>query len=61
VYCYRDEIDIIVQKRKDKGAAKRFFNKLLKGQKGTPNKIVTDKLRRYAAAMKEIMPSSDTF
>ena len=52
-----DEIDVLVQKRKDKGAAKRFFRKLLKGQKSTPRKMVTDKLRSYAAAKKELMPS----
>jgi putative transposase len=51
-----DEIDILVQKRKDKHAAKRFFKKLLKGQQASPIKIVTDKLRSYSAAKKELMP-----
>ncbi len=31
-----DEIDGLVQKRKDANAAKRFFNRLLKGQQATP-------------------------
>lgn len=54
-----DETDILVQKRKDKHAAKLFFKKLLKGQQGAPIKIVTDKLRSYSAANKELMPCVD--
>lgn len=52
-----DEIDILVQKRKDRNAAKRFFKKLLKGQQMPPIKIVTDKLKSYSAAKRELMPS----
>ncbi len=51
-----DEIDILVLKRKDKKAASRFFRKLLKGQQASPIKIVTDKLRSYSAAKKELIP-----
>lgn len=51
-----DEIDILVQKRKDKHAAKRFFKKLLKGQQAATIKIVTDKLRSYSAPKKELIP-----
>jgi putative transposase len=51
-----DEIDILVQKRKDKKAAIRLFRKLLKGQQASPIKIVTDKLRSYSAAKKELIP-----
>jgi putative transposase len=47
-----DEIDILVQKRKDKKAAIRFFLKLLKGQQAAPIRIVTDKLRSHSAAKK---------
>jgi putative transposase len=54
-----DEIDILVQKRKDKGAAMRFFKQLLKGQGAMPLKIVTDKLASYSAAKKELIPSID--
>ena len=50
-------IDILVQKRKDKQAAKRFFKKLLKSQETTPFEIMTDKLKSYGAPKKEIMPS----
>jgi len=52
-----DEIDILIQKRKDKMAARRFFKKLLKGQQAQPYRLVTDKLRSYSAALREIMPS----
>ena len=52
-----DEIDILVQKRKDKRAAMRFFKRLLKGQWMMPLKIVTDKLASYSAAKKELVPS----
>ena len=52
-----DELDFLVQKRRDKGAARRFFKKLLKGQQVKPLKIVTDKLRSYSAAKREVMPS----
>jgi transposase-like protein len=43
-----DALDILVQKRKDKSAAKRFFRKLLKGQGQLPLDITTDKLGSYA-------------
>ncbi|WP_232787775.1 transposase [Paraglaciecola sp. MB-3u-78] len=46
----------MVQKRKDKKAASRSFRKLLKGQQASPIKIVTDKLRSYSAAKKELIP-----
>jgi putative transposase len=51
-----DETDILFQKRKDKKAAIRFFRKLLKSQQASPIKIVTDKLRSYSAAKKELIP-----
>jgi len=38
-------------------AAERFFRKLLKGQSRTPRRLVTDKLRSYAAAHGMVMPS----
>jgi len=52
-----DLLDILLQSRKDKRAAKRFFRKLLKGQERTPIGMTTDKLRSYAAAKREMMPS----
>ena len=38
-------------------AAARFFRKLLKGQGREPRRLVTDKLRSYAAAQRTVMPS----
>ena len=52
-----DVLDIRVQSRKDKRASKRFFRKLLKGQERVPIEMTTDKLRSYAAAKRETMPS----
>ena len=52
-----DVLDILVQSRKDKHAAKRFFRKLLKAQERVPMEMTTDKLRSYAAAKREMMPS----
>ena len=37
-------------------AAKRFFKRLLKSHHGEPRKIVTDKLRSYGVAHREVMP-----
>jgi putative transposase len=53
-----DVLDILVQKRKDKQAATRFFKKLMKGQGRSARKIVTDKLPSYGAARKAIMSGS---
>jgi putative transposase len=52
-----DLIDVLVQQRKDKRAAKRFFRKMIKHQGVTPNRITTDKLRSYGAAKRDVMPS----
>ena len=50
-------IDILVQKRRDKGTTKRFFRKILKRQGQSPRRMVTDKLESYGAAQKEVIPS----
>ena len=52
-----DVLDILVQSRRNKRAAKKFFRKLLKGLQYVPRAIITDKLRSYAAAKAEVMPS----
>ncbi len=49
-------LDILVQSRHSAKAAKRLFRKLLKGLQYVPRVIVTDKLRSYAAAKREILP-----
>jgi putative transposase len=50
-----DVLDILVQSRRNKSAAKRFLRKLLK-RRGAPRVMVTDKLRSYGAARAEIAP-----
>jgi putative transposase len=50
-------LDILVQRQRDKKAAKRFFRKLLKGLTYVPRVIITDKLKSYGAALHEILPS----
>jgi putative transposase len=49
-------LDILVQSRRNTKAAKRFFRKLLKGLHYVPRVIITDKLKSYAAAKREILP-----
>jgi putative transposase len=49
-------LDILVQSRRNAKAAKRFFRKLLKGLQYVPRVIVTDQLKSYGAAKKEILP-----
>ncbi|MCW5232326.1 IS6 family transposase [Verminephrobacter eiseniae] len=48
------ELDVLVQKRRDKGAAKRFFKRVLAACPEVPCKIVTDQLRSYPAAKADI-------
>ncbi|WP_406416394.1 IS6 family transposase [Streptomyces sp. NBC_00873] len=50
-------LDILVQNRRDTAAARRFFRKLLKKTCSVPRVVVTDKLRSYGAAHREVMPS----
>ena len=49
-------LDILVQRGRDKTAAKTFFRKLLKGLTYAPRVIITDKLKSYGAAKREILP-----
>src|SRR5688500_14254421 len=50
-------LDVLVQKRRDKRAAKRLLRKLLKRQARVPRVMITDKLASYGAAKGEVMPS----
>lgn len=50
-----DVLDILVQSRRNKAAALRFFRKLFKTW-GQPRVIVTDKLRSYGAAKADLAP-----
>jgi putative transposase len=51
-------VDVYLQKRRDGAAAKRFFKRLLKVHRGEPRKIVTDKLRSYGVAHRELIPDT---
>jgi putative transposase len=50
-------LDVLVQRRRDKQAAKRLLRKLLKRQARPPRVMITDKLASYGAARGEVMPS----
>src|SRR5918912_1734007 len=60
VYLWRavdhegEVLDVLVQRRRDKRAAVKLMRKLLKKQGFAPTVVVTDKLRAYGAAFKEI-------
>ncbi len=51
-------VDVLVQARRDGKAAKRFFKRLIKRHQDEPRKIVTDKLRSYGVARRELMPEA---
>jgi transposase-like protein len=50
-------LDILVTSRRDARSAKRFFRTLLKGLRYVPRVVVTDKLRSYGAALRQVLPS----
>ncbi len=52
-------LEVLVQSRRDAKAAKRLMRKLLKSQGRAPRVMITDKLRSYGAAKREIMPGVD--
>ena len=49
-------VDVYLQAKRDGAAAKRFFKRLLRRHGSEPRKIVTDKLRSYGVAHRELMP-----
>src|ERR687886_138095 len=49
-------LDVLVQSRRDKRAAKRLLRKLLRRQGRAPRVMVTDKLPSYGAAKRELVP-----
>ena len=50
-------MDILVQRRRDKHTAKKVFRKLFKGLTCVPRVIITDQLKSYGAAKREMLPS----
>jgi len=51
-------VDVFLQAKRDGAAAKRFFKRLLRSHGGEPRKIVTDKLRSYGVAHRELIPET---
>jgi putative transposase len=49
-------LDEIVQIRRNTKAAKRLLIRLLRKQGMTPKRLITDKLRSYKAAVRQVMP-----
>src|SRR5919112_667438 len=50
----REVPDVLVQRRRDKGAAGKLMRKLLRKQGFAPTEITTGRLRSYGAAFSEI-------
>jgi putative transposase len=57
-FGHGEVVDVYLQKRRDGAAAKRFFKKLLERHQDEPRKIVTDKLRSYGVAHRELIPNT---
>jgi putative transposase len=51
-------MDVFLQAKRDGAAAKRFFKRLLRSHGSEPRKIVTDKLRSYGVAHRELIPET---
>ena len=51
-------VDVYLQAKRDGVAAKRFFKRLLRSHGSEPRKIVTDKLRSYGVAHRELIPET---
>ncbi|MBB3136743.1 putative transposase [Rhizobium pisi] len=49
-------LDEIVQVRRNTKAARRLVMRLLKNQGMVPRRMITDKLRSYGAAKRQVMP-----
>ena len=53
-----DVVDVYLQAKRDGAAAKRFFKRLLRSYGDEPRKVVTDKLRSYGVAHRELIPET---
>jgi putative transposase len=64
VYLWRavdqdgDVLDVLVQKRRNRVAAQRFFRTVLQRQGVVPRCVVTDKLNSYPAAVRMVLPDA---
>ena len=57
-FGYGEVVDVYLQAKRDGAAAKRFFRRLIRSHGGEPRKIVTDKLRSYGVAHRELIPET---
>jgi putative transposase len=57
-FGYGEIVDVYLQSKRDGATAKRFFRRLLRSNAGEPRKIVTDKLRSYGVAHRELIPDT---
>jgi len=57
-FGYGGVVDIYLQAKRDRALAKQFFKRLLMRHGGEPRKIVTDKLRSYGVAHRELLPET---
>ena len=57
-FGYGEVVDVFLQAARDGAAAKRFFKRLLRSHGGEPRKIVTDTLRSYGVAHRELIPNA---
>jgi putative transposase len=48
-------VDVYLQAKRDGAAAKRFFRRLMRSHGGEPRKVMTDKLRSYGVAHRELV------
>ncbi len=51
-------VDVYLQARRNGAAAMRFFKRLICSHQSEPRKIVTDKLRSYGVAHRELIPEA---
>jgi putative transposase len=51
-------VDVYLQSRRNGATAKRFFKRILKRHGGEQRNIVTDKLRSYGVAHRELIPDT---
>ena len=51
-------VDVYLQAKRDGAAASRFFRRLIRSNGGEPRKIVTDKLRSYGVAHRDLIPGA---
>ena len=54
-FGYGEVVDVYLQAKRDGAAAKKFFRRLIRSYGGEPSKVVTDKLRSYGVAHRELI------